>query len=182
MIKEVGVTVGRAVADRAGRIWSRFHEASPLSADVLEADDSYLVVFDAPGVAHSDVQVRYVDGEVLVRIDRFRDFREGFEMVFPGRGMSLDGRMALPDGAVVEPEAAEAHLRPNGTLEVWVPKEDPDENEPGVEERAHEGEPEDEGADGAEAGAEDAEADSGAAEDAPDGGENAADEAIEAGR
>ena len=173
MIKEVGVTVGRAVAERAGRIWSRFHEASPLSADVLESEDSYLVVFDAPGVGHSDVQVRYVDDEVLVRIDRFRDFREGFEMVFPGRGMSLDGRTALPDGAVVDPEAAEAHLRPNGTLEVWVPKEDPDEDDPGTEEGEREAEPEDAavGDDASEA-----------AEDAPDGGENAADEAIEAGR
>ena len=181
MIKEVGVTVGRAVAERAGRIWSRFHEASPLSADVLESEDTYLVVFDAPGVAHSDVQVRYVDGEVLVRIDRFRDFREGFEMVFPGRGMSLDGRIGLPDGAVVEPEAAEAHLRPNGTLEVWVPKEDPDENDPGTEEGEHEAKTED-----AEADSQEAETGS---EDDPDGGENvtddgetAPDEAIEAGR
>ena len=159
MIKEVGVAVGRAVAERAGRVWSRFHEASPLSADVLEADDSYLVVFDAPGVGHSDVQVRYVKGEVLVRIDRFRDFREGFEMVFPGRGMSLDGRTTLPDSAVVDPEAAEAHLRPNGTLEVWVPKEDPDENESGGEQGVRESEPGDE-----------------------DETENVTDEAIEAGR
>jgi HSP20 family protein len=128
MITEVGVAVGRAVAERAGRLWSQFHEASPLGADVFEGDDAYLVVFDVPGAAHSDVQVRYVDGEVLVRLDRFRGVHEGFEMVFPGRGMALDGRAALPEDARVDPEAASATLTPRGTLEVTVPKGENDED------------------------------------------------------
>jgi HSP20 family molecular chaperone IbpA len=122
MITEVGVAVGRAVVERAGRAWSKFHEASPLAADVLEGEDAYLVVFDAPGAGHSDVQVRYVDGEGLVRVDRFRAFYEGFEMVFPGRGMALDGRAELPEDARVDAEAATATPTPQGTLEVEVPK------------------------------------------------------------
>jgi len=122
MITEVGVAVGRAVVERAGRLWSQFHEASPVSADVFESEDAYLVVFDVPGAGHSDLQVRYVDGEVLVRLDRFREVHEGFEMVFPGRGMALDGRAPLPEDAGVDAEAASATLTDRGTLEVHVPK------------------------------------------------------------
>jgi HSP20 family molecular chaperone IbpA len=122
MITEVGVAVGRVVVERAGRLWSQFHEASPLNADVFESEDAYLVIFDVPGATHSDVQVRFVDGEVLVRLDRFRDVHEGFEMVFPGRGMALDGRAALPEDARVDAQAASATLTTRGTLEVTVPK------------------------------------------------------------
>lgn len=134
MITEVGVAVGRAVVERAGRLWSQFHEASPLSSDVFESEDAYLVVFDTPGAGHSDVQVRYVDGEVLVRLDRFRDVQEGFEMVFPGRGMALDGRAALPEDARVDAAAATATLTGRGTLEVRVPKTD----EPGEDQEVGE--------------------------------------------
>jgi HSP20 family molecular chaperone IbpA len=99
-------------------------ERRPLPVDVLESDDAYLVVFDAPGTRASDVQVRYVDGEVRVRIDRFRDFYDGFEMVIPGRGLALDGRTTLPEDAMVDPDAATATLTDRGTLEIEVPKID----------------------------------------------------------
>ncbi len=122
MIREVGRSVGRSVMERAGRVWSQFQEASDLTADLLESDDSYLLVFDVPGAAPTDVQVRYVDGAVLVRVDRFRDFYEGYEMRFPGRGMALDGQVDLPEDAVVQPDAAKATLRENGTLEIRLPK------------------------------------------------------------
>lgn len=139
MITEVGVAVGRAVVERAGRLWSQFHEASPLNSDVFEGEDAYLIVFDVPGAGHSDVQVRYVDGEVLVRLDRFRDVHEGFEMVFPGRGMALDGRAALPEDAQIDAEAAAATLTNRGTLEVHVPKvDDPDASDDGEERDANE--------------------------------------------
>jgi HSP20 family molecular chaperone IbpA len=80
-------------------------------------------VFDAPGATSSDVQVRFDDNTVEVRIDRFRDFYEGFEMLVPGRGLALDGQVTLPEAAAVDPEAADATLRRNGTLEVRVPKD-----------------------------------------------------------
>ena len=129
-LREVGRSLGGAVLERVGRTASRVQEARPLRPDLLEDDDAYLAVFDAPGATVSDVQVRYKDGKLLVRIDRFREHREGYEMRFPGRGLSLDGRVRLPGDAEVEPEAATATLRANGTLEVRVPKrESPDEDE-----------------------------------------------------
>ena len=115
-------TAAGEAAKQVGRVASRVQEASYLPVDVLESDEAYLLVFDAAGAAASDVQVRYRRNAVEVRIDRFRDHHDGFEMRFPGRGMSLDGRARLPDDAVVDPEAATATLRDNGTLAVRLPK------------------------------------------------------------
>ncbi|MFB6080878.1 MAG: Hsp20/alpha crystallin family protein [Haloferacaceae archaeon] len=122
--REFGESAAHAVLDRIGRGMSRVQERTPLPSDLLESDDAYLVVFDAPGATRSDVQVRFVEGEVQVRIDRFRDFREGFEMRYPGRGLSLDGSVDLPDDAVVDPEEATATLSDSGVLEVRLPKAD----------------------------------------------------------
>jgi HSP20 family molecular chaperone IbpA len=121
-LREIGRSVGSSILQRVGRAASKVQESKPLPVDVLESDDAYLAVFDAPGATGSDVQVRYTDGAVLVRIDRFRDFYEGFEMLFPGRGLSLDGEADLPADAVVNAEDASATLTEHGTLRVRVPK------------------------------------------------------------
>ena len=124
-------TAAGEAAKQVGRVASRVQEATALPVDVLESDDAYLLVFDAAGAAASDVQVRYRRNAVEVRIDRFREHHEGFEMRFPGRGMSLDGRARLPGDAVVDAEAATATLRDNGTLAVRLPKrETPGSDEP----------------------------------------------------
>jgi HSP20 family molecular chaperone IbpA len=122
MLGQIGRAVGGAVLERVGRTASRVQEARPLRPDLLENDDAYLAVFDAPGATATDIQVRFEDGTVLVRIDRFRDHYEGFEMRYPGRGLSLDGRVRLPREAAVDVDAATATLRSNGTLEVRIPK------------------------------------------------------------
>ncbi|EMA53726.1 MULTISPECIES: Hsp20/alpha crystallin family protein [Halococcus] len=130
MIRDVGESVGNAVLDGMGRIAGRTQERRPLPTDILESDDAYLVVFDAPAASSEDVQVRFSEDAVHVRIDRVRDHHEGFEMRAPGRGLALDGQADLPDGAVVDPEAATATLTSTGTLEVRVPKTDEREDEP----------------------------------------------------
>lgn len=121
-LREFGESAVNAVLERAGRGMSKVQERKPLPYDLLESDDAYLVVFDAPGATQSDLQVRFLDGEVQVRIDRFRDFYEGFEMRFPGRGLALDGSAELPDDAAVEPGSSSATLTKNGTLQVRIPK------------------------------------------------------------
>jgi HSP20 family molecular chaperone IbpA len=126
MIRELGEALGDTVVESVGRAVSRTQERRSLPADVLESDDAYLVVFDAPGVDGSDVQVRFEDNAVLVRFDRFRDFHEGFEMRFPGRGLTLDGEVTLPSDAAVDPDAATATLKDNGTLQVRIPKTESD--------------------------------------------------------
>lgn len=122
VLKDAARSVGEAVMEQLGRTASRVQEARPLRPDLLESDDAYLAVFDAPGATASDVQVRFMNGSVVVRVDRFRDHYEGFEMRYPGRGLSLDGRVRLPPNAAVEADEATATLRANGTLEVRIPK------------------------------------------------------------
>ncbi len=122
MIRELGRQLGNTVMETVGRAASRVQERRPLPVDLLESDDAFLAVFDAPGTTSSDVQVRFDDSDVEVRIDRFRDFYEGFEMLVPGRGLALDGRITLPADAAVDPSEADATLRHNGTLEVRIPK------------------------------------------------------------
>ena len=119
---EYGRSIGDAVAQRVGRVASRVQEESPLPADILESEDEFLVVFDAPGATATDVQVHVVDNAVEVRIDRFRAFREGYEMVFPGRGLELDGRVELPPDASIDEEGARAELKESGALHVFLPK------------------------------------------------------------
>jgi HSP20 family protein len=122
VIRDVGESVGEAIAGGVGRMVGRTQEQRPLPADLLEDDDTYLVVFDAPGVDPADVQVQYEDGAVRVRLDRYRDAETGFEMRFPGRGLTLEGSKHLPPDAAVDPDRASARLRENGTLAVELPK------------------------------------------------------------
>lgn len=122
MIREVGASIGRIVLDGLGRAASRLQEQRELSADVLESDDAYLVVFDAPGATAEDLAVRFDDGTVSIEIDRFREFYEGYEMVFPGRGLSLGGVAELPEEAAIDADRADATLTEHGTLEVLLPK------------------------------------------------------------
>ena len=121
-LKELGESIAENALERVGRGVARVQERTPLPYDLLESDDAYLVVFDAPGVRRKDVQVRFVDREVRVTIDRFRTFHEGFEMRFPGRGLSLDGAAPLPEGVAVDPESATATVTEAGTLQVEIPK------------------------------------------------------------
>ncbi len=121
--RDVGRSVGSKLYRQIGRASSHVQEHRSLPVDVLENDDAYLVVFDAPGAEKEDVQVRYLDATVKIRIDRFREFYEGFDMRFPGRGMALDGEAELPDDAVVDPDAGTARLTEHGTLNIEIPKE-----------------------------------------------------------
>ncbi|MFB6300902.1 MAG: Hsp20/alpha crystallin family protein [Halobacteriales archaeon] len=133
-LRDLGRSVGNAVLESVGRATSRIQETTPLPVDILESDAAYLVVFDAPGATASDVQVRYSGGTVFVRIDRFREYFENFEMRFPGRGLSLDGEAELPRDALVDPEHATATLRENGTLHVEIPKRDTGTDKPSTDE------------------------------------------------
>ncbi len=129
MIREVGKRIGRTVLDGIGRATSRLQESRALSADLLESDDAFLAIFDAPGATAADVSVRFEANTLTVRIDRFREFHDGHEMVFPGRGLGLGGEVELPEGAVVDADRAEATLTEHGTLEVRIPIAERDGND-----------------------------------------------------
>lgn len=124
MIGGLRDVVGDRLLRRLGRASAQTQERRDLAVDLLETDEEYLAVFDAPGAEPRDVQVRYADGRVFVRVERVREFQEGFTMRFPGRGLSLEGSVELPPDAVVNAGAAEATLTDAGTLEVRLPSHD----------------------------------------------------------
>jgi HSP20 family molecular chaperone IbpA len=122
MLKQLGERVESAVLEGIGRSSARFQERSPLKVDLLESDDAFLAVFDAPGTRREDVEVRFDENTVFVRVDRFRDFYDEFDMRLPGRGLSLDGSVDLPADADVDAREADATIASNGTLRVHIPK------------------------------------------------------------
>lgn len=122
MLERLGERIETAVLEGIGRTASRVQERKPLAADLLESEDAYLIVFDAPGATAADVDVRFDEGAVSVHVERFRELYDGFEMKLPGRGLTLEGRVELPAGTGVDPSAAEATLTRNGTLQVEIPK------------------------------------------------------------
>ena len=71
-----------------------------------------------------EVDVRFEADTLTVRVDRFRDLHEDYEMRFPGRGLSLSGSVTLPESVDVEAGGADATLTRDGTLEVLIPKRD----------------------------------------------------------
>ena len=126
--RDLHKSVGDALYRNSGRAHSQVQKHRSLPVDILENDTAYLVIFDAPGVEPDDVQVRYLEGTVKIRINRFRQFRDSYEMRFPGRGMELDGEAELPDDAVVDPDAGRATLTETGTLRIDIPKDSAVEN------------------------------------------------------
>lgn len=120
-LKEFGESLPELLLDRFGRMTSRVQEESPLPADIMESDEEYRVVLDAPGATAGDVDVQVVEDTLEVRIDRFRPFNEGFEMVLPGRGLELDASVPLPSERLRADEAT-ATLTDRGTLVVQIPK------------------------------------------------------------
>ncbi|ELY60803.1 Hsp20/alpha crystallin family protein [Natronolimnohabitans innermongolicus] len=117
--KSIGDALYRQVGRASGHVQS--HRSLPV--DVLENETAYQVVFDAPGVEPDDVQVRYLEGTVKIRLERFREYRDRYEIRFPGRGMELDGEADLPEDAIVDPDAGTATLTESGTLRIDIPKD-----------------------------------------------------------
>lgn len=126
MLRELGEQVESVVLDGIGRTTSRIQERKPLPVDLLESDEAYLAVFDAPGITREEIDVRFDDRTIHARIDRARDTYEAFDMRLPGRGMSLSGSVSLPTHASIDPETATATLTSSGTLQVTLPKTEPD--------------------------------------------------------
>ena len=121
-MSDIATRVETAVLGTAGRVASRVQERRGLAVDLLESDDAYLAVFDAPDTHAGDVTVRYEDGTVSVSVDRFRENREPFERRALGRSLRLHGSVSLPAEARVDPAEASATLKDNGTLHVRLPK------------------------------------------------------------
>lgn len=115
----------RAIESGVSRLRKNRPRIGQVRADVYERPDEFWVCVDAPGVEEDDIQVRAIDTDVLVRMDRFRPARDGFDLVVEGRAGGFDGKIPLPADASVDADGASATLRANGTLVIQLPKKSP---------------------------------------------------------
>lgn len=120
----------RAVSDYIDRFATTFQDRRWLSVDLLESDEAFLAIFDAPGAGPGDVSVTFDDGTLDVRIGRSRGRPSDFELRQSGRTIALSGRVELPEDATVDPDHATARLTERGTLEVELPKTDAESEPP----------------------------------------------------
>jgi HSP20 family protein len=88
-------------------------------ADLLEADDEYLLVVDVPGATADSTDVRVEDGRLRVEALRQNPAPEGFEPVEEGREPALVFELPLPPD--VSETGADASVE-RGVLELRLPR------------------------------------------------------------
>ncbi len=90
-------------------------------ADVVEADDAYVIALDLPGVAADAVHVHYDDGVLAVSGERTQSQTlDGARLVRAERGLGRFSRQ-FQIGTAIDPDGIEADLD-EGVLTVRVPK------------------------------------------------------------
>lgn len=112
----------RTVSDYLDRVATTVQDRRLLPADLLEGDQAFMAIFDAPGATPGDVRVSFEDGVLGVRIGRSRGRPTEFELRRSGRSIALEGRVELPADARVDPDRATARLTERGILEIELPK------------------------------------------------------------
>src|SRR6185295_8042815 len=89
--------------------------------DLVEADDSYVLQADLPGLTQDDIQIEFEDRTLTVSGERKAEHeikKDGYVRVERAFG-SFSRSLTLPQG--VDPEALAASFE-NGVLEVRIPK------------------------------------------------------------
>lgn len=124
MMPNVGSVANDIVFETIGRALASKQECRPLPVDLLESDEAFLAVFDAPGATATDVQVSYEGNRIRVTVERFRTLYDEYDVQVPGRGLTLTGEVSLPEDVPVDVDGASATLNDDGTLHVRVPKAD----------------------------------------------------------
>ncbi|USZ73032.1 Hsp20/alpha crystallin family protein [Natronosalvus halobius] len=87
--------------------------------DLLESDDSYLLVLDVPGVAAETIDVVVEDGRIRIEARRQKDLPGEYHYLEENRPLFLDVDLPLPDDATES--NAEASVD-RGVLELTLPK------------------------------------------------------------
>jgi HSP20 family molecular chaperone IbpA len=101
----------------------RIGKRLPTSADMLESDDEFLVLINAPGCDEEDIDLRFVRGSLKVNAER-TETHEGFVPVREERPDRIAETVPVP--AEVDVDGAEATYE-NGVLHIRLPKTGEDE-------------------------------------------------------
>ncbi|MXR52118.1 Hsp20 family protein [Halovenus sp. WSH3] len=88
-------------------------------ADILEGEDSYLLVIDLPGATAETIDISAESNRLRIEARRSKDVSREFRFLSEERSLFLDVDLPLPPDA--DPTAAEATVE-RGVLELTVPK------------------------------------------------------------
>ncbi|MFQ3293174.1 MAG: HSP20 family protein [Halobacteriales archaeon] len=88
-------------------------------ADLLESEDTYLVIVDLPGATGDSTDVTVEEGRVRIEASRQKDVPREFRYVQEERSLFLDAELPLPSDA--SGRDAEATVD-RGVLELRLPK------------------------------------------------------------
>jgi HSP20 family protein len=88
-------------------------------ADLLESEDTYLVIVDLPGATGDSTDVTVEEGQVRIEASRQKDVPREFRYVQEERSLFLDAELPLPSDA--SGRDAEATVD-RGVLELRLPK------------------------------------------------------------
>lgn len=122
MIREFRDSIENSLHEVIALAARQYRSGTSLPVDLLETDEEFLAVFDAPGTRSEEVDVRFERDTLHLRVGRSREDHEGFELQVPGRPMTLSSTVSLPSDVPVDAEDADAILTDRGTLEVHIPK------------------------------------------------------------
>lgn len=89
-------------------------------ADLLESEESYLVVIDVPGATSQTVDAYVEGGELVIEARRQKDHPYEFTYVSENRSLFLDVELPLPPDAT--DRGAEASVE-HGVLTLELPKQ-----------------------------------------------------------
>lgn len=89
-------------------------------ADLLESDESYLIVIDLPGVGSETVDARVEGGKLVIEGRRTKDVPSEFRYVTEDRSLFLDVELPLPPDAT--DRGADASME-RGVLTIDLPKQ-----------------------------------------------------------
>ena len=89
-------------------------------ADLLDGDDSYLVVIDMPGATAETVDISVESGLVHIEAQREKSVPSEFRYIREDRALFLDVELPMPPDAT--DEGAEATVE-RGVLELELPKQ-----------------------------------------------------------
>jgi HSP20 family molecular chaperone IbpA len=103
----------------------RIGKRLPTSADMLESEEEFLVLINAPGCDEEGIDLRFVKGSLKVNAER-SETHEGYVPVREERPGRISETVPVPDD--VDVDGAEATYE-NGVLHVTLPKTDAGEEE-----------------------------------------------------
>ncbi|ELZ01317.1 heat shock protein Hsp20 [Natrialba chahannaoensis JCM 10990] len=90
--------------------------------DLLESNDSYLLVLDVPGITADSLNCVVEDGQLVITAQREKDTPDGYQYLEENRSLLVDIELPLPNDIQTTMIETDAVVE-RGVLEITLPKE-----------------------------------------------------------